>query len=400
MKTRVGVDAVPLLILSRAALWALAWLCSGCLHHSITTGEGYRIDDKGGAPMLVPTAVQTTDAGSFQTVILTLPGGSSAAGIHERDDCAIHGDTFSMHSGPGSDGASWMMRSPSTAGWDELSGAIDIEAQWNLFVRDLARMVNRGCFPPGVTSESIRTAIARRIPLPTNLVPTFMYSDQGERFVNLAPGMQIRIQKVLPSGTLSNSGSGKTLRILTVIYDVVSRPGEGIRLRLNRGSENTHAASLGTQDRPLRTLDQRFARTSVLRLFLQGFSQRESESDAILIGTSDATQLDVLTDLIRQRDPVACMCFPGAACIDLPHGSVSLFAMIWINGRRTASPFGTSLASLLFLLPPSKLAGALKSVQVMRQLSPDRYGGIEIPRTEEGVRQVLLLPGDKIAWDD
>jgi hypothetical protein len=350
--------------------------------------------------MLVPTAVQTTDAGGFQTVMLTLPSGSSTEKTHEHDDCAIRGVTFSMHSGPGSDRRSWVIRSPSTSGWDELSGAIDIEAQWNLFVRDLARMVDRGCFPPGVTSESIRTAIAKRIPLPTNLVPTFMYSDQGERFVNLAPGMQVRIQKVLPTNKSLSPGAGKTLRILNLIYDVVSRPGEGIRLRLNRGSENTHAASLGTQDRPFLTLDQRFARTSVLRLFLQGFSQGESESDAILIGASDATQLDVLTDLIRQRDPVACMSFPGAACIDLPHGSVSLFAMIWINGRRTASPFGTSLASLLFLLPPSKLAGALKSVQVMRQLSPDRYGGIEIPRTEEGVRQVLLLPGDKIAWNN
>ena len=132
--------------------------------------------------------------------------------------------------------------------------------------------------------------------------------------------------------------------------------------------------------------------------FLQGFSQGESESDAILIGTSDATQLDELTDVVRQRNPVACMSFRGAACIDLPHGSASLFAMIWINGRRTAFPFGTNLASLLFLLPPSKLAGALKSVQVMRPLSPDRYVRIQIARTEEGVRQVLLLPGDKVAW--
>jgi hypothetical protein len=388
------------MILSRAALCALAWLCSGCLHHTIATGQGYRIDDKGGAPMLVPTEVQATDAGNFQTVMLTLPRVSSPQKTHERDNCAIEGETFSMHSVQGSDRASWVVRSPSVSGWDELSGAIDMEGQWNLFVRDLARIVDRGCSPPGVTSESIRTAIAKRIPLPTNLVPTFMYSDQGERFVNLAPGMQIGIQKVLPTEASLHSGSGKALRILNVIYDVVSRPGDGIRLRLNRGSENVHAASLRAEDRPFLTLDQRFAKTLVLRLFLQGFSQGESESDAILIGTSDATQLDVLTDLIRQKDPVACMSFPRAACIDLPHGSASLFAMIWINGRRTASPFGTSLASLLFLLPPSKLVGALKSVQVMREMSSGRYGGIQFTRTEEGVRQVLLLPGDKIVWDD
>jgi hypothetical protein len=214
MKTSVGIDTVPFMILSRAALWALAWLCSGCLHHKIATEQGYRIDDTSGAPMLVPTAMPTTDAGKFQMVMLTLSAGSLAEKIPERDDCAIQGDTFSMHSGPASNGRSWVIRSPSTSGWDELSGAMDIEGRWNLFVRDLARMVDRRCFPPGVTSESIRIAIAKRIPLPANLVPTFMYSDQGERFVNLAPDMQVRIQKVLPTGDSSHSGSGKTLRIL------------------------------------------------------------------------------------------------------------------------------------------------------------------------------------------
>jgi hypothetical protein len=278
---------------------------------------------------------------------------------------------------------------------------MDIDAQWKLFIRELARMHDQGCVPSGLSTPFIRSAIAERIPLPANLVPIFMYSNQGERFVNLVPGMEIRIQKVLSTGTSVNTRSKTSLRILTVVYDVVARQGEGIRLRLSHGPGGGQRTSLGTEDRQFLTLDQRFAPTSVLRLFLQGFSQEKqgkSESDPILIGTSDAAQLDLLTDLIRQRDPVACISPPGAVCIDLPPGSVSLFSIIWINGRQTTCTFGTSLASQLFLLPEPKQAEALESVQVIRQLSLDRYASIQITRTVEGASQLLLLPGDRIEW--
>jgi hypothetical protein len=139
----------------------------------------------------------------------------------------------------------------------------------------------------------------------------------------------------------------------------------------------------------------------MLRVFLEGFSeekQGKSESAPILLGVSDATRLDLLTDLIRKTDPVACVSSPGAVCVDLPTGSVSLSSIIWINGRRTASAFGTSLASQLFRLPEPKQAEALESVQVIRRLGLDRYANIEITRTVEGAQQILLLPGDRIEW--
>ena len=400
MKTRTEFDTVLVTILSRAALCALIF-SSGCMHHRISIGDGYRIDDKGGVPILVPIATQSISPGEFQTVTVTLPAGSSEAKVRVHDDCVIQGAAFSMHSGSSSDNRSWVVRSPSTSGWDTLSGEMDIDAQWKLFIRELARMHDQGCVPSGLSTPFIRSAIAERIPLPANLVPIFMYSNQGERFVNLVPGMEIRIQKVLSTGTSVNTRSKTSLRILTVVYDVVARQGEGIRLRLSHGPGGGQRTSLGTEDRQFLTLDQRFAPTSALRLFLQGFSQEKqgkSESDPILIGTSDAAQLDLLTDLIRQRDPVACISPPGAVCIDLPPGSVSLFSIIWINGRQTTCTFGTSLASQLFLLPEPKQAEALESVQVIRQLSLDRYASIQITRTVEGASQLLLLPGDRIEW--
>ncbi|MDR5730441.1 MAG: hypothetical protein RB191_23790 [Terriglobia bacterium] len=400
MKSRPWFGTDPVAILSRAAVCSLMF-CSGCLQHKVSVVDGYRIDDKGGIPMLVPIAAPNMNSGEFQTVTVTLLPGRSAAKIRVIKDCAIQGGVFSLQAGSSSNNRSWVISSPRTSDWDTVSGQADVDAQWKRFTSELSRMHDQGCFPSGLSTQFIRSAIAERIPLPANLVPIFMYSVRGERFVNLVPGMEIRIQKVLSTGTSINGGSGTSLRLLTVNYDVVSRHDGGIGLRLNHRPDREQRASLGTEDRQFLTLDQRFAPTSMLRLFLQGFSeekQRKSESGPILIGASDATRLDLLTDLIRKRDSVACVSSLGVVCVDLPTGSVSLSSIIWINGRRTASAFGTSLASQLFRLPQPKQAEALESVQVIRQLSLHRYAGIQIARTVEGASQLLLLPGDRIEW--
>jgi hypothetical protein len=80
--------------------------------------------------------------------------------------------------------------------------------------------------------------------------------------------------------------------------------------------------------------------------------------------------------------------------------SISLFSIIWVNGRKATYPFGTPLSSLIFTLPPLKQAKALQSIRVMRRLDPDRYADIQITRTPDAARQVLLLPGDRIDWKD
>ncbi len=303
MKVRTLFDTASLAILSRAAVCALMF-CSGCLQHKISVVDGYRIDDNGGIPMLVPNDMQNGNSGEFQTVTLTLPAGTSTAKSGLRKDCATQGGVFSLQPGSTSNNGVWVVKSPRTSEWDTVSGQADVDAQWKSFIREVARMHDQGCFPSGLSTQVIRSAISERIPLPANLVPIFMYSDRGERFVNLAPGMEIRIQKVLSTRASINTGSGTSLRILTVDYDVVSRRGGGIRLRLNYRSDAGQRALLGAEDRQFLTLDHRFAPASVLRLFLEGFSeekQGKSESSPVLIGASDATRLDLLTDLIRKE---------------------------------------------------------------------------------------------------
>jgi hypothetical protein len=275
-----------------------------------------------------------------------------------------------------------------------LGREIDIDAQWRLLTHDLARIYDTGCFPPGVSLQSVRSEIAKRIPLLASDVPVFMYSDQGERFVNLAPDMEIRIQKVVAPGTSGKSGSPNAVQLQTAVFDVFPRPNRGLWLKRKRIAGGSQQSWHEMQE--FLTLDQRFAKTPELRLFVQGISENQSQSGAILLGASNATHLDVLTDLIRQRGPAACLDHPDTACIELPSGSVSLFSIIRINGRRMTCPFGTSLASLLLLLPPQKQTEVLESIQVGRRVSFNGYAGIQFLRTIEGARELLLLPGDRL----
>lgn len=397
MKTWTRFDAAPAGTVLRAALCVLM-LCPGCMRHKISILDGYRLDDKGGILMLVPAAAGNVDSTDFQTARLTLPVDSSRARTRVREDCLIKGRVFSLHSNSGADNRSWVVRGPSTLGWGKLSSEVDMDAQWTLFIRDLSRLYDRGCFPAGVSAQSIRTAVAKRIPLPASEVPIFTYSDRGERAVDLAPGMEIRVQQIVSSGTPANPASGDSIRVSSAVYDVVSRRDGGIGLKPGRDAESQNNAPPGKEDRQLLTIAQRFAGASVLRLFLQGFSERESQSGAILIGAADTTRLDGLTDILRKTDHATCTNLGGGLCMDFPPGSVSLLCFVWINGRRTTCPFGTSLASLLFRLAKPEQAEVLESVQVSRQLHLDHYARIQLTRTVDGAGQILLLPGDRIDW--
>jgi hypothetical protein len=397
MKTGMS-NNTPARILSSAALCILVLSSSGCLQHRASTADGYRIEDKWNVPMLVPIAVQATTSEKRQTVVIILPAGQSETKRQVRSDCTISGTIFSLDRSSGSNERSWVVRGPSVSGWETLSGEVDIHAQWNIFLRDLARIHDEGCFPSGISSQLIRSAIVEKIPVPASEIARFRYSDQEERLVDMVPGMEIRIQRLLSTGEASSPGSGSPPRILTLDYDVISPHGIGVRLKRSRGRQGKYAAPLGSRDMEFATLDQRFARFSVLRLFLEGIAQNESKSDAILVGTSDSTQLDAITNLLQQSDPMSCVDRPGTACIAFPPGSVSLFSTVWVNGHKTTCPFGVPLASLLYALPPTEQAKALESIRVMRLLISDRYAEIHLTRTLEGARELLILPGDRIEW--
>ena len=160
--------------------------------------------------------------------------------------------------------------------------------------------VRQPVFPPALPSESVRSAIAKQIPVLASDVPVFMYSDQGERFVNLAPDMEIRIQKVVTPGNSAKSGAANAVQVQTAAFDIVPRRDKGLWLKPKRGAAGSEKPSREMEE--YLTLDQRFAKTPELRLFLQGISENQSQSGAILLGASNATQLDAFNDEQNQHE--------------------------------------------------------------------------------------------------
>lgn len=375
--------------------------CSGCFGHKIAIENGFRLRENSGAPMLVPTSVQSSGPGNFQRSTLVLPGGSASAKGQVGDQCAINGEIFSLHSALPLDSRHWIVRSPSISGWNKLAREIDIEWQWTIFMRGLARMNENGCFPPGLTALEIRAAIAQRIPLPASEVPLFFYSEERIGFIDLAPGMEVRLQQFLPPSKSISAGSKGTIRPVNywaANYEVIARRGEGVRLKLTRKVQEGSNGVSGSEVKDFFSLSQQFAETQVLRLFLEGIYGKREVSDGILIGASKEGQLDALTDLIHQSDPAKCMNYQGTLCTEFPRGAPSLYYAVRVNGHWTACLFGASLAAFLRPFPQPEQMKALEAGKVFRRLNRDHYAEINFPHNENGASELLLLPGDRIEW--
>jgi hypothetical protein len=381
--------------LSKAILCGVLLCCSACFEHKITIDDGYRLRENSGAPMLVPIGGQSSDLGMFQTSEITLPGDSATRKNRVKKPCEIKGEVFSLRS---SSFQHWIVRSPSTSGWNTLVDEIDIDLQWRTFTRQIARMDDNGCFPAGLAAVDIQLAIAQKIPLPANEVPLFFYSEQGMGIINLAPGMEVRLQKILPTGKSLSAGSREAFHMRLANYEVIPRHGGGVRLKLTQRVQSGPKIGSMPNEKEMFTLSQQFASAHALRLVLKGFTGNRPESDAILLGASDDKQLNVISKLIFQTDPTSCVNYRGSVCMEFPRDALSLFSTIWINGRRTSYPFGTPLAAVLRSLPQPQQSSALESLRVFRRLSPNHYAEIEFPRTQRGAAQVLLLPQDRIQW--
>jgi hypothetical protein len=389
--------------LSKVVLCVMLLCCSGCVGRKIVIEDGFSLRENNGAPMLVPTNDQSAASGNFQTSSLVLPGRSAGATNKVGRQCTNNGEIFSIRSVSPLNTRNWIVRSPSISGWYTLAGEIDIDSQWRIFTRGLARMNENGCFPPGLSAVEIQAAIARRIPLPASEVPLFFYSEKKMGSIELAPGMEVRLQHFLPasesiSGRSKGAFQAQPEDYRAAYYEVLPRHGEGVRLKLTRKVQKKSNGGSGVEGSELFSLSQQFGQTPVLRLFLEGVYGKGQVSNGILIGASNQKQLDALTDLVRQSDPAKCVNYQGTVCAEFPPGAPSVYSIVWANGHRSPYLFGTSLADLLKSLPRQEQTIALESVQVFRKLNLHQYAEIDFARTENDASELLLLPGDRIKW--
>jgi hypothetical protein len=374
----------------------------GCVHRMPSIQGTYRLEQNANFPLLVPSFASTIADGDFQTSRLFLAENDRRRneGLHTRD-CSVEGEVFSLH--PEYPAAFWTVRSLSLQGWNHRGSEIDIDAEWKLLAEKLDTLQQNGCFAPGENAASVRQAIASVIPLPAGELQSFFYSADAEGFVDLAPGMEIKVEELQMSppkafqAARPEVGDQRTASGLTSsdgYFEVVSGTGG----TLLRRSKSKYGRSSGG-DELYPDLPNRFATTHWIRLFFESLSKDGSTRSAMLLGSSSLRDLNAATDRIRSRGKVACATHqPESICVVFVNDSVSLLVSLWINGRSMSYPLGTQLAVLLPELPESKQAKLLSSVRVMRPLASGGYAEILFPKTMDALRQVTLLPGDRVAW--
>ena len=185
-------------------LWCL-FLCAGCAHRVPTINETYSLEESSGYFLLVPSIAPQSSNTDFQTSLIVLPGDKPIADPNFRQRCSINGPVFSLRPNNADKPNQWIVRSFNVQGWQKRGGDLDIKAEWNRFTRDLLLLERQSCFPRQHSFFAIRRAIAENIPLPASEAPLFFYSFGNTGFVDLAPGMQIKVERPLIQ---SNSATG------------------------------------------------------------------------------------------------------------------------------------------------------------------------------------------------
>ena len=377
------------------ALLPLLLLCfSGCLHPKLSIHGNYTVEGNAGYPMLAPAFASTRVEGDFQTANVILQSSKQKKQTEPGSGCVIVGNAFSLQPGNPPDSNHWTVRSLSVQGWNLRGGQVDIDEQWKRFVGELARMQQHGCFPAETSVFSLQRAFAAVIPLPASEVQSFLYSANVEGFVDLSPGMEIKIEEFLASREVIGQGQSSYS-----YYQVVSSGEQGVALRRSVSGHRAQNGSEGREANLYPHLQESFAAAPLMRLFFESIAAGGSKRNAMLLGASHVEDLEAATTLIEAQGNQACTARgDNSVCVTFKDDSVSLLSTIRINEQLVLYPFGTQLSVILQKLPQDKQTQALAKVQVMRRLASGGYAEVLFPRTMESARQVVLLPDDRVHW--
>lgn len=368
-----------LLLLPMVSLASVIMTCTGCIHPGTAIRGSYAIEDEAGLPFLVPSLDSLHRTGDTQTLLIRLKDGP-LRGAAER--CSVASAFFGLT--PSRSGRDeWEYRSLTAGGWARESS--DVYEDWKVFLQKLASSQYSGCFSADEDVFSIQRRLAAVTPLPATEVDAFLYSNDKDGYVDLAPGMEILIRDKPSSETAHEHSSELRLRI-------EARRSGGVRMKRVSGSP-AHGS--------YPDMVSNYASVRFLRLFLQGISDYDSRHNPLLLGASDVQSLDAATRAVQSSGRTSCAgVHDSVICTAIANGaSASLFIPVWINGHRTEYPLGTQLGLLLARLPAEQRP-ALESLRVERALANGGLAPITFPRTDEGVIQVVLVAGDRVTWGD
>jgi hypothetical protein len=315
-------------------------------------------------------------------------------------DCSIKGSWLSFGRSSGKQ-ADWIATAPSPSAWETSAGAIDMEEEWLSFEKALDGLQQKHCFTSVDEYLGVKQRIAISLSAPVEDTLFYRYSYGPGGYVDMAPKMQLRIERDFydphSSSHTSNDYRGTTI----TYYDVVGTTKSGVSLkflRVDRKSVGSAAFDSSSSDA---ALAQQFATTSRLRLFLQDLTvSGGAKTPAILIGGARTQDLEGPTQAI-ENDPgiscqtllsskITCALFDGAV-------TVSPMLEIFINGKQTFVPIGTKLIFLLPQVTNAQRPMLMRTLRIERSFR-GRLDRVHLPSDLEAISQLLVVGEDRISW--
>jgi hypothetical protein len=333
-----------------------------------------------------------------QYFLLSPDAAASTLRIARKDenqkDCSIKGPWFSFYPAPGSK-AQWIAETPSAAAWERSSGAVDMMEQWRNFEAALYGLQERHCFASLDEYLSAKQRIAASLSPPTGDTLYYRYGFGPGGYVDLAPGMQLRIERDF-FGARSTDYQGTTI----TSYEISGNDESGTAIKF-LGVEKRSAGSTTpvptSSDAGLAT---QFATAPRLRLFLLNLVvSANAKAPAILIGASTKEDLNAPTQAIEsdsaiscsrlQRWPVTCALFDGSV-------TVSPMLEVFVNGAPTYIPIGSRLWAVL-PLSNAQQAKLMRTLRLHRRFQ-GKLVDVKFTPDSNTLSQLLLFGGDRISW--
>jgi hypothetical protein len=371
-------------------------LTSGCaVHRSAPANTYYTLEDKSGYSLLVPSQKAEGTDPNLQTTLVTLSGDRRKA-LRLAQSCVVSGSVFSLYPDSSDFPNRWIVKSLSVQGWQNQRSDLNIHSEWNQFIHGLMKLEQQSCFPRGQTFFAVRKTIAEAIPLPATEMAFFVYSFGGTGFVDLSPGMELRLEQPwLGEGAPTN-------RIVSfeAEYKVLPAADTGVALHLYRAANQRAAKSVGASTVQLFEISKSLRSKTLLRLYLVSVGTNKL-LNAMLLAANSAEDLVRATDEIEQNGRSACpqSLVDQVDCILFgSHTAVSLLSSINVNGKEELLPFGTTVGYKIDISSHGNLGRELKTVSLSRVLAGGGRAEVHFPQTPEAAQQLVLLPGDVLAW--
>jgi len=342
-----------------------------------------------------------TQNNDFQNNQVELAGKGAPTNPPQGVSCTITGNLFSLAPAKSTSPRLWVVTSPNVQAWERRADTIDLESEWLSFAREVLALQRSGCLPKNETSQDILRQISEAMPVPASGELLYSYSLGRSGFVDLVPGMQLVIERASFRTKAGTSVPASGTDAFSENLKVVERGPSGSALRVSETVSRGLGKALGSEGDSPRSVLNRFAASSSLRLMLLTLRNDDTRRFPVLLGATEPFEVWDASNRIASAMLTECPApsSSGLECLFLDRDwTVSVLMSVWVNGRRAYQPLGTTVGSLIGRLPEREMNRALATISMERPLVVGGYAHVNFPHDLEGASKIILLNGDRLSW--